>query len=234
MSDIKWIKITTDIFDDEKIKLIEKLPEGDTMLVIWLKLLALAGKRNDLGMVYLTRDIPFTADTLADIMNRDSKVVMMALNTFVSFDMIEIVDDFIKIVNWEKHQNIEGMERTKELRALRNKRYYEKKKLIDDKSKIKTSYRRQQDTLDKIRLDKNKYRDNILLKETEYNTLIEKYGINNVNKILDKLSSYKLSNGKKYKSDYGAINNWVISSLGIKEETPDLIYKDQSAEVIDI
>ena len=35
-SDVKWIKITTDIFDDEKILLIESLPESDAIIVIWL------------------------------------------------------------------------------------------------------------------------------------------------------------------------------------------------------
>ena len=38
-SDVKWIKITTDIFDDEKILLIESLPEADSIIVIWFKLL---------------------------------------------------------------------------------------------------------------------------------------------------------------------------------------------------
>ncbi|HFI0901946.1 TPA: phage replisome organizer N-terminal domain-containing protein, partial [Streptococcus suis] len=38
-SEIKWIKIVTDIFDDEKILLIESLPEADTIIVVWFKLL---------------------------------------------------------------------------------------------------------------------------------------------------------------------------------------------------
>ena len=37
--EVKWIKIVTNIFDDEKIKYIETLPNGDETIVIWLKLL---------------------------------------------------------------------------------------------------------------------------------------------------------------------------------------------------
>ena len=33
MAEIKWIKITTSIFDDEAIKVIEQMPEGDAILV---------------------------------------------------------------------------------------------------------------------------------------------------------------------------------------------------------
>ena len=39
MADVKWIKITTDIFDDEKMLLIDGLPEHDGIIVIWFKLL---------------------------------------------------------------------------------------------------------------------------------------------------------------------------------------------------
>lgn len=49
MADIKWIKITTDIFDDEKILLIESLPEADAIIVIWFKLLCMAKLKNRYG-----------------------------------------------------------------------------------------------------------------------------------------------------------------------------------------
>ncbi len=129
MAEIKWIKITTDIFDDEKIRVIEKMPEGDTMLVIWLKLLTLAGKKNHSGMVYLTENIPYTPDILADIFNRDSRMISLALNTFASFGMIEIENDIISVLNWEKHQNVDGMDKIREQNRIRNVKYRQSKKL---------------------------------------------------------------------------------------------------------
>lgn len=60
--------------------------------------------------------------------------------------------------------------------------------------------------------------DNVLLKEGEYNKLISEYGEYNVKLILNKLSSYKLAHGKKYKSDYGAINQWVIEACKVKKK----------------
>lgn len=36
-SEIKWIKIVTDIFDDEKILLIESMPDADSIIVMWRK-----------------------------------------------------------------------------------------------------------------------------------------------------------------------------------------------------
>lgn len=50
---------------------------------------------------------------------------------------------------------------------------------------------------------------NIKIKKVEKTKLIEKHGVDGYYWMIDKLSNYKLSSGKKYKSDYGAINSWV-------------------------
>lgn len=60
MSDVKWIKIVTDIFDDEKILLIESMPESDSLIVIWFKLLCMAGKMNNGGVLMLNEKIAYT------------------------------------------------------------------------------------------------------------------------------------------------------------------------------
>ena len=67
MSDVRWIKITTDIFDDEKIQLIESMPEGDTLIVIWFKLLVLAGKQNYSGVLALGDKVFYTEDMLTTV-----------------------------------------------------------------------------------------------------------------------------------------------------------------------
>lgn len=132
MAEIKWIKITTDIFDNEKIKVIEKMPEGDTMLVIWLKLLTLAGKKNDQGFVYLTQNIPYTPEILADIFGRDSRIISLALNTFASFNMICIENDIISVLNWDRYQNVEGMDKIREQNRIRQANYRQRKQLTSN------------------------------------------------------------------------------------------------------
>lgn len=115
MSGVKWIKITADIFDNRKIKQIEKLPDGDTLIVIWVKLLCLAGDVNDGGRIYLTEDIPYTAEMLATQLNRPLDTVKHAIRTFQQFGMVEIEDDdIIRISSWDKYQNVEGLDRIKE------------------------------------------------------------------------------------------------------------------------
>ena len=137
MTNIKWIKINTDIFNDEKISMIEGLPESDTIIVIWFKLLCLAGCKNDSGLIYFTRDIPYTDISLSRVLNRDIEIVRLALKTFIDFKMIEIEDDIISILNWDKHQNKNGLEKIRDQNRIRQERYRKnQKKLINNIKEI--------------------------------------------------------------------------------------------------
>lgn len=128
MSEIKWIKITTDIFDDEKICLIDALPDHDAILVIWFKILALAGKHNRNGLLMISDKVHYTDEMLATIFRRPLNTVRMALGIFEQFGMVEIIDGIIALPNWEKHQNIDGMEKIKTQTRNRVARYREKQK----------------------------------------------------------------------------------------------------------
>ena len=114
MAEIKWIKIATNIFDDEKLLLIETMPEADAIIVIWFKLLCMAGKQNNNGVFMLNDRIAYTEEMLATIFRKPLNVVRLALTTFEQYGMIEVIDNVITIPNWEKHQNIEKLETIKE------------------------------------------------------------------------------------------------------------------------
>lgn len=127
---VKWIKLSTQMFEDEKIRLIESMPEADTILIIWVKLLAQAGRTNASGYIYLSENIPYTDEMLATIFNRPINTVRLALKTLQDFNMIEITDDnIICISNWEKHQNIAGLEKIREQTRKRVAKHRELKKL---------------------------------------------------------------------------------------------------------
>lgn len=135
MSEVKWIKLTTDIFDDEKILMIESLPSADTIIVVWFKLLAFAGKSNNNGVFMMNNRVPYTEEMLAAIFRRDINSVKLALNTFEQFGMIEIVDDVITIPNWDKHQSLDAYEKKKERdRKLQAERRARQKSLIEKSS----------------------------------------------------------------------------------------------------
>lgn len=178
-ADIRWIKITTDIFDDEKIRLIEGMPERDTLIVLWFKLLTMAGKTNDNGCVYISKKMPTTDEMLATIFNRPLNTVRMALSTFESFGMIEI-NNHIEISNWDKHQNIDGMEKIKKQNAERQKKFKEKKKVLlqlNEKVTLPVTFsnatdkeKEEEKEKDKIKID-----DKIDIEKQQTNQSIQEY-----------------------------------------------------------
>ena len=135
MSSVKWIKIVTDIFDDEKILLIESLPGSDSIIVIWFKLLCLAGKNNNSGVFLLNDRIPYTEEMLATIFRKEVNTVRFALKTFSDFGMIELINNVITIPNWNKHQTLDAYEKKKERDRIYQKEKRAKQKLLIESSK---------------------------------------------------------------------------------------------------
>lgn len=162
MSDIKWIKITTDIFDDEKVLLIESLPEADSIIVIWFKLLCFAGKINNSGVFMMSNRIAYTDKMLATIFRRKETTVKLALDTFEKFGMIEIIDGVITIPNWGKHQNMDKLEAKSEYMREYMREYRKKQKnlLCKTNSKVnsKTNSKANVSALD-IEEDKDKEKE---------------------------------------------------------------------------
>jgi predicted phage replisome organizer len=152
MADVRWIKLSVNTFDDEKIKLIKALPEGNTLIVIWCQLLCLAGKVNDNGFVYVGQNMLYTDEMLATIFSETVNNVRLALKTFEQFGMIESTEHGLYLVNWGAYQNIDGMEKLREDNRIRNIRYRERKRLEEECSRdiIVTSH----DALEKRREEK--------------------------------------------------------------------------------
>lgn len=129
MAEVKWIKLYVDMFEiSRKLKAIENITKGDTILIIWIKLLLLAGRINDGGAIYITPEKPYTHACLASELRRSPKIVKTALDLFEEYGMIYTEDGIIYISSWEKYQNIDGMEKIREQTRERVTRCRQKKK----------------------------------------------------------------------------------------------------------
>lgn len=158
MADVKWIKIVTDVFEDEKLLLIDALPENDAILVIWFKILCLAGKQNNGGVFLLNDKIPYTDEMLSTIFRRPVSIVRLALKTFEQFGMIEIINDAITIPNWDKHQSLDKLEQARAKTRKRVAKHREKQKLLAEGNATCNADVTQCNATDKNREEKEKKR----------------------------------------------------------------------------
>lgn len=130
MAEVKWIKLKVDMFDDEKIKIIQSMPEGDSLLIIWIRLVTLAGKTNDGGYIYIADNMPYTDEMLSVIFNKPLNTVRLALDTFLKLGMIDNDVKGIYLLNFEKHQSLDKLAEIREQTRQRVARHREKKKQV--------------------------------------------------------------------------------------------------------
>lgn len=217
--------MATNIWDNRKIVQIESLPDGDTIIVIWLKLLCLAGTTNDSGMVYFTKEIPYTEQMLSTLFNRPLATIQFALKVFQEFEMISIIDDFLQISNWKKYQNIEGMDKIREQNRIRKQNQRERQKIMieQDMSRDMSRDVTQQNKIKNKKEDIDKEKDNKLIVskdticQTDVRRVIEEWnklqevGINPIRDIKPSSKRYQLLKGRirEYGIDevLNAINN---------------------------
>lgn len=128
-NDVKWVKLTTDMFDNRKIKHLRRLPDGNNIVLIWVMLLTMAGRCNSNGMIFLTENIPYTPKMLADELDFEENTVILALQALENLDMIMTDGRFFSIAGWEEYQNVEGMDKIREQTRERVARCRERKRL---------------------------------------------------------------------------------------------------------
>ena len=109
MAEVKWVKLTTDMFDNRKIRHLRRLPEGNNIVLIWVMLLTMAGRCNSGGRIFLTENIPYTPRMLADELDFEENTVIHALQAFEQLDMIVTDNGFFTIAGWEEYQNADKL-----------------------------------------------------------------------------------------------------------------------------
>ena len=228
MGDIKWVKLAVDIFEDRKIRQMQLLPNGDTALVIWLKLLVLAGRVNDGGRIYITPELGYTVKSLAVELQRPKAAVQRTMDYLKQVGMVEVNErGIITLVNWDKHQNVEGMDRVREQNRLRKQRQRERENMggchvtvtgshaieeerEEEKEIHSLSHRREEGRMARQYLQGDLGGGVVLLSEAQLDDLLERLSMEEFERYVGIVRDQELS-GKHYrrKTHYDAILDMV-------------------------
>jgi predicted phage replisome organizer len=180
----KWIKVATDTFEDEKIDLIEGMPRGEKIIIIWFKILLLAGKCNSGGYLLLQDELPFTAKMLARRFNQELSIVNQALKAFERYKMIQRTENGIYVTNFNKHQDLDKMNQKRVQDRERKQKQRAKEKSLNEDLEEEA-----EEDMSRVTSQKNEC-DNICDKERDssYSSSISRS--NNTNLIILKNKSY--------------------------------------------
>ena len=213
------------MFDNRKIKQIGSMPEGDSLLLMWVQLLCLAGNVNDGGFIYLTKEIPYTDEMLATQFIKPISTVRLALKTFEQFGMIEIINNMIFLSSWEKYQSIDRLTAIREKDRERKRRKREAEKLLPQNSTEIPRTSMDVPRIDiegDIDIDKDKNKSiskksprhkhgeyqNVLLADDDLEKLKAEFP-SDWDQRIQRLSEYMASSGKSYKNHLATIRNWA-------------------------
>ncbi|MDO5517961.1 MAG: phage replisome organizer N-terminal domain-containing protein [Clostridium sp.] len=129
MAKAKWIKMDVYMFRHPKLLIIDSMEDSNMIYYVWTSSVLLAGECNMNGCLYISEDMPYTLKTLAIVFRRSEDEVKKAYDVLMNLGMMEKTDDEIyKIRNWEKHQNVEGLEKIRKQTNERVTRFREKKR----------------------------------------------------------------------------------------------------------
>lgn len=135
---MQWWKCSTNMFDDEKILLIEatQKSKADTIISIWFRLLTLSAKLNNKG-IFKIQEKAYPFEMLCNLLHKTSKKaqedVKLALNCFKSLGMINYDDGIIEIINWSKYQSQDRYDDLLEKNRIRQQKFRESKKQVSEK-----------------------------------------------------------------------------------------------------
>lgn len=156
MAEVKWVKLTTDMFDNRKIKHLRRLPEGNNIVLIWVMLLTMAGRCNSGGMIFLTENIPYTPKMLADELDFEEATVTLALKALEQLDMIVTDNGVFAIAGWEEYQNTDRLAEIREYNRIAKQKERAKKKLLEGVNDMSMTSQRCQDIEEEKDKDKEK------------------------------------------------------------------------------
>jgi len=216
MAEIKWIKLDTGIFEDEKIKIILSMPEGRTMIVVWLKILCLAGRINNSGVLMVNKTIPYTVEMLSAVFGEDEKIMRMAIDTFERLGMIESCNGTIFLPNWEKHQSEDALEKIRNDTRARVAKHRQAQRLLaaeGDECNVTVTLQKRESNSEVTQQTKSKTKNK--------NKTIESGANARARPILDDVVAYCKERGNQVDAqrwfDYYSANGWRVGKNPMKD-----------------
>lgn len=106
-----WTSIMIDLLSNKKVHLLETLPNGDFLILLWIRLLCLAAVTNQGGLLLLLENTPYTPEMLAHYFRYPLQQLQEALSIYCRYQLIEIENNTIRLLNWSEYQDMTDLRR---------------------------------------------------------------------------------------------------------------------------
>lgn len=211
MANHTWFRCYTEITRDRKLR---RLPYHARW--VWIALMSIAKESPKPGSLLLSDNVPVIIEDIADEAAVTITEAEESLEMFKKQSMVTEDDGVLKLINWHK-RNFDSDSSTERVRKHRTqdnetlqKRY---RNVTETPPDTDTDTDTDTDNNKKNTPAKISYAEFVSMTNDEHSSLVTKYGADFTRRCIDKLDNYKGANGKRYKSDYRAILNWVVKEV---------------------
>lgn len=219
---VEWVRLNVGMFNNSKIKQIDSMENRDVIHYIWVSTILLAGRCNCHGELYLTEDIPYTIKTLAVEFRRSVDEVKEAFKVFQKYKMIDVTEDKVfYICGWQKHQNVDGLEKIRRQTNERVMKYRarkrEEKRLAEEQKKAEEGINNNEKSCCK---DNNPASDNVQKDNVAEENVNTGIADNKDFESADEIKKDKIKNYQNEQDDieHGKVKNNQIEQAGIKND----------------
>lgn len=218
-----WLKMKKSFWDEPSVLFLRNLPNGDTMVIIYLKMLCMSLQNN--GIIYLEGNYGTVEDELALSLREDKMLVQMALAAMKKVNLVVMgMDDFeMQFTRIGEMVGIDSESASaKRVREHRARKALEQQMALgvtmkqdgnatvtNGNTEIEKELEKDKDTEIEEELNRGLgLYQNVFLSPEEFQNLKNQYPADYMQKI-NNLSVYMVSAKKNYQSHYMTICRWA-------------------------
>ena len=111
--------INPELMENENLRIIESMPNGEAVALIFYKLVCLAARQNKNGAFIMDNGKPYTPEMLASILGKAQRTVKRALTVLCDFGLVNCSEGVFSIAGF----SVKGSDDAAERKRERDRRY---------------------------------------------------------------------------------------------------------------
>lgn len=209
-----WLKLKEGFFEEKQIKYLRKLPDGDKLVIAYLKMQLKSLKTE--GFIKYDKILPSNIEELAMILEEDTNIISLMIGALQKVNAIEILDDgsFYMIAMQELiGKESESAERVRKFRERKNQKALQ---CNNDVANCNTEIEKEKEKEKEIDIEKEKnaeiikcYEENIGLITPATAEILFSYNDIDYKMIIEAIKIASINNKRSCKYIQGILNSWI-------------------------
>ena len=138
---MRYIKLPAHIFEDDKIKTVRSQKDGDSVILLYIMLMAVAVKSDNGGRLMLCDNIPYDDKILSNTLSLQLPIIKSGLESLVKYGLLTVSNSIYSLSNYDEYADMKTIKERRQ-NAERQAKYKSKQSdnavMVTDNKAAKT------------------------------------------------------------------------------------------------